>query len=275
MTIHTTDSALVASSSADTTVSPTQSLATPDEGNTMDQPLLELKRITHRYHQADSVITALDTVNLELFPHEIVCIMGPSGGGKTTLLNICGFLLQPDHGKVVVNGKVPDSSSSHRARLRNQVFGYIRQDYAVIDHDKVWQNVAIPLEYRKKPIYGHKAKALCSQALAKVNLAGKENVRVSQLSGGQKQRVAIARCLVNDPSIILADEPTAALDHENAQEIMTLLRDWAHDLTQRHGLILATHDPRILPYCDRIFSLQDGTLTQESASTEKNNRMLS
>ena len=126
----------------------------------LDQPLLELKRITHRYHQADSVITALDTVNLELLPHEIVCIMGPSGGGKTTLLNICGFILQPDHGKVVVDGKVPDQSSSRRARLRNQVFGYIRQDYAVIDHDKVWQNVAIPLEYRKKPIYGHKAKAL-------------------------------------------------------------------------------------------------------------------
>ncbi len=230
----------------------------------LNQPLLELKRITHRYHQGDSVITALDTVNLELLPHEIVCIMGPSGGGKTTLLNICGFLLQPDHGKVVVNGKVPDSSSSHRARLRNQVFGYIRQDYAVIDHDEVWQNVAIPLEYRAKPLYGRKAKALCSQALAKVNLAGKENVRVAQLSGGQKQRVAIARCLVNEPSIILADEPTAALDHENAQEIMTLLRDWAHDPTQRHGLILATHDPRIIPYCDRIFSLQDGTLNEEN-----------
>lgn len=260
----TTDNTLVASSSADTTANPPQNPASPEEGNTMIQPLLELKRITHRYHQADSVITALDTVNLELLPHEIVCIMGPSGGGKTTLLNICGFLLQPDHGKVVVDGKVPDQSSSRRARLRNQVFGYIRQDYAVIDHDKVWQNVAIPLEYRKKPIYGHKAKALCSQALAKVNLAGKENVRVSQLSGGQKQRVAIARCLVNDPSIILADEPTAALDHENAQEIMTLLRDWAHDPTQRHGLILATHDPRIIPYCDRIFSLQDGTLSEEN-----------
>lgn len=233
--------------------------------NEMTSELLAIKRVTKRFRQGESTITALDTVNLTLHAGEVLCIVGPSGGGKSTLLNICGLLTYPDHGKVEVNGNPAPEKSRARARLRNSFFGYVRQDYAVIDRDKAWKNVSIPLEYRRKPIYGRKAKKICSNALAKVNLAGKEDVRVELLSGGQKQRVAIARCLINNPRVILADEPTAALDHENAAEVMTMLCSWAHDTSSEHALVIATHDPRILSYCDRIITLEDG-MTHEGFS---------
>lgn len=188
---------------------------------------------------------------------EAVALMGPSGCGKSTLLGILGLMMRPTTGHLLVLGAKVDGDERRRARWRNEFFGYLHQDFAIIDDDTVEQNVMIPLEYASPRVGRHERRSRVQAAVSQVGLEWALRTRAADLSGGERQRVAIARSLVNAPGLVLADEPTAALDSATAQEIVTLLlsvRD------RGASVLLATHDQRVADRCDRIVRMEDGRL---------------
>jgi len=182
--------------------------------------------------------------------------MGPSGSGKSTLLNIIGCLDTPTSGEYIFNGKAIDKLSRRElANLRNTSFGFILQYFGLVDEYTVYENVEIPLSYSKKK--GINKKKLIKETLNMLGISDKIKKLPCQLSGGQNQRVAIARALINDPEIILADEPTGALDKKTGQEVMNILKD-----LNKNGktLIIVTHDESIASQCNRIINICDGKI---------------
>ena len=210
-------------------------------------------------------VRALKGVNLSLRGGELTLLMGPSGSGKTTLLSILGCMLTPTEGIVRVRGASIDGQGPEElAMLRRENIGYVFQSYHLFPTLSATDNVRLALDVRNET--GRKAKARAKEALARVGLSQKIANYPRQLSGGEQQRVAIARAVVGEPSVVLADEPTAALDSENGKAIMTILAGIARD--PNRGVLVVTHDPRLLPYADRIVHIEDGNIVSEETRSK-------
>ena len=222
--------------------------------------MLQIKHICKQYKTGNLVQKALDDVSLNLRENEFVAILGPSGSGKTTLLNIIGGLDRYDSGDLVINGI---STKKYKDRdwdsYRNHTIGFVFQSYNLIPHQTVLANVELALTISGVSKAERRQRAL--RALEQVGLGEQAHKRPSQMSGGQKQRVAIARALVNDPDILLADEPTGALDSETSVQVMELLKEVAKDRL----VVMVTHNPELAElYATRIVNLKDGTIRSDS-----------
>ncbi len=222
--------------------------------------LLEAKKIVKELGQGEGKVRALKGVDLGLHGGELTLLMGPSGSGKTTLLSILGCILSPTEGEVVICGSSTKGLKPEGlAKLRRTNVGFIFQDYNLFPTLSATENIRLALDVRGWPKGEQRAAA--EQALIAVGLKDKINSYPSQMSGGQQQRVAIARALAGKPAVILADEPTAALDSENGQAIMALLSEIAQDPAR--AVLAVTHDPRTLGYADRIVLIEDGLIVRE------------
>jgi len=200
---------------------------------------------------------ALEDVSLDVHPGELVLLMGPSGSGKTTLLSIMGCILRPDEGSLVIHGQnVAGLSDRELCQVRLEHIGFIFQNYNLFPTLRAVENVMVALDL--KGVRGAKARNRAAEVMESVGLGSKLDSLPGDLSGGQKQRLAFARALVSDPGIILADEPTAALDSVNGRLVIGLLRDLA--LTHGRCVVVVTHDNRIFEFADRIVSIEDGRI---------------
>ena len=224
------------------------------------ETLLEAKAIVKELGQGAGKVRALKGVDLALKGGELTLLMGPSGSGKTTLLSILGCILSPTEGEVVIGGRSTKGLKPEGlARLRRDQVGFVFQDYNLFPTLTAAENIKLALDVRGMAKAEQRPAA--EAALVSVGLADKINSYPGQMSGGQQQRVAIARALAGKPSVILADEPTAALDSENGQAIMALLSEIAKDETR--AVLAVTHDPRTLSYADRIVHIEDGLIVRE------------
>ena len=227
---------------------------------TNGQSLIRLDGVTKVFYTDEVETHALSGIHLEINKGEYVSIAGPSGCGKSTLLSILGLLDSPTEGKYTLNSRpVEDLDLSDRARIRNREVGFIFQSFNLIGDLNVFENVELPLTYRG--MRSAERKTRVQQALEKVGMAHRSKHLPSQLSGGQQQRVAVARALVGEPSVLLADEPTGNLDSKNGEAVMDLLRE-----LHRAGstIVMVTHDPRFARYAGRHVNLFDGRVVDES-----------
>jgi putative ABC transport system ATP-binding protein len=217
-------------------------------------PLIRLSDVSKVYHLESGDFVALNHVSLDIEEGEFVAIMGPSGSGKSTMMNQLGILDVPSSGELLMNGKnVASMTNLERTHMRRDIIGYVFQKFYLIPLLSAYENVEYPLilKYKKRDTTGR-----ASEMLRAVGFdAALSTHRPSQLSGGQQQRVAIARALVNDPKILLCDEPTGNLDRKTGLAIMDILRK-LH--TEGKTVILVTHDPKIAEYADRTIELEDG-----------------
>ena len=221
----------------------------------MTNATLTVEQITKRYGTGATEVIAVRDVSLEVAPGEVVLIMGPSGSGKTTLLLMLGALLKPTAGTIRLNGVVLSALPEQRLPdIRLRQFGFIFQDFNLLSALTVLENVAIVAELAGLGRAAARDKALA--LLSELGLGERVRFAPEKLSGGEKQRVAIARALVNDPALILADEPTANLDSKIGHEIMRLLQRIARE--QRRSVVIVSHDQRIKEIADRVLWLEDG-----------------
>ena len=221
--------------------------------------LIELKDIYKIYHMGEETVHALDGVSLAIDPGEFVAIVGQSGSGKSTAMNIIGCLDVPTSGTYHLAGvDVSTMADDQQAEIRNKMLGFIFQQYNLIPKLNVLENVELPLLYAGTPSAQRRQRAMA--ALERVGLAEKCKNLPSQLSGGQQQRVSIARALAGTPSVILADEPTGALDSRTGREVLSMLQD-LHD--QGHTVVLITHDNSIAVQAQRIIRLEDGRVVYD------------
>jgi len=221
-----------------------------------DTPLLELKNIQRFYPSGDSVVRALDDISLTIWPGEFVAIIGQSGSGKSTLMNLIGCLDKANIGSYrVLDQDVAGLDADQLAALRRETFGFVFQRYNLLNNASAAENVEIPALYAGLSKAERHSRAL--QLLEQLGLANRGDHKPMQLSGGQQQRVAIARALMNDPPVILADEPTGALDSQSGKEVMALLRD-LHE--EGRTILLITHDEKVAAHAQRIITLRDGKI---------------
>ena len=221
--------------------------------------MIKITNMYKVYRMGENVVNALNNVSLHIAKHEFVAIIGPSGSGKSTLMNMLGCLDTPTSGTYVLDGKeVSELSDDQLAEIRNKKIGFIFQGFNLIQKLNAIENVELPLVYQG---VGSKERHRRSvQALEAVGLGDRIHHKPNELSGGQQQRVAIARALVNDPPIILADEPTGNLDSKSGQEVMHTLKE-----LHRNGntIILITHDTNIAAMAERVIRIQDGEITED------------
>jgi putative ABC transport system ATP-binding protein len=218
-------------------------------------PSLQVEKITKRYGMGYTEVTAVREVSLKVDPGEIILIMGPSGSGKTTLLLMLGALLKPTEGEIRLNGELLNALAENRLPdIRLRRFGFVFQDFNLLSALNVLENVAIVAQLTG--MSRRQARAKAETILVDLGLSDRLNFLPEKLSGGEKQRVAVARALVNDPALILADEPTANLDSKIGQEVMRMLRRIAKE--QGRSVIIVSHDPRIKEVADRVLWLEDG-----------------
>jgi putative ABC transport system ATP-binding protein len=223
-------------------------------------PLIRLEGLTKVFYTDEVETHALSGIHLEIGKGEYVAISGPSGCGKSTLLSILGLLDSPTEGTYVLDEKpVQSLNLSERARIRNREIGFIFQSFNLIGDLTVYENVELPLTYRG--MKSSERRERVTQALERVGMGHRAKHLPSQLSGGQQQRVAVARALVGQPLILLADEPTGNLDSKNGEAVMELLRD-----LHRAGstICMVTHDPRFARHADRTIHLFDGRVVEEN-----------
>ena len=221
--------------------------------------VISVRQVGKSYGEGAAAVCALANVSLDVAAGEILVMMGPSGSGKTTLLSIMGVILRPTSGTVTVAGQdVTALPEHHLPGVRLRHIGFVFQGFNLFPALTAAENVSIALDLRGER--GPSAMKRAHDALAAVGLADKATARPANLSGGQKQRVAIARALVGDPTVILADEPTAALDSTSGQLVMDLLTRLARE--QQRAVVMVTHDDRTLGYADRIVHIEDGRLRE-------------
>ena len=222
--------------------------------------IISMENITKVFYTDEVETHALSGIQMEIRKGEYVAIAGPSGSGKSTLLALIGLLDSPTDGKYVLNSHpVANLNISERSRIRNREIGFIFQSFNLIGDLTVFENVELPLTYRGTKSSERQKKA--NEALEKVGMAHRARHLPSQLSGGQQQRVAVARALVGDPMMLLADEPTGNLDSKNGEAVMDLLRG-----LHRQGatICMVTHDPRFARHADRTVHLFDGRVVEET-----------
>jgi putative ABC transport system ATP-binding protein len=228
-----------------------------------DKPLITITNIGRKYVIGSEVIHALKDVTLTINKGEFVALMGPSGSGKSTLMNILGCLDTPTKGEYILNGiNVSHMSDNDLAEVRNSEIGFVFQTFNLLPRNTALDNVALPLIYAGINKEGRIARA--KKALENVGLGNRTDHRPNELSGGQRQRVAVARALINDPSIILADEPTGNLDTKTSIEIMSLMED-IH--AKGNTIILVTHEEDIAMHAHRIVRMRDGLIERDYANT--------
>lgn len=216
--------------------------------------LLALRDVCRSFGSGDATVPVLRDVSFKVDRSELVAVMGPSGSGKSTLMNIVGLLDRPTSGDVLLSGQeIRELSDSGLAQLRGRAIGFVFQAYNLLARNTAIENVALPLLYTRVSSRERRDRAM--QALETVGLARKSHHRPNQLSGGEQQRVAIARALVRDPPLLLADEPTGALDSATGARILDLFQ-----ALHRSGrtIIVITHDPQVAIQCGRIIRLKDG-----------------
>jgi putative ABC transport system ATP-binding protein len=225
--------------------------------------MLAVDNISVRYGAGRATVSALEEVSLKFYSGQMALVMGPSGSGKTTLLSALGCLLRPDNGRVMMMGRdVTGLSEDQRGRLRQENIGYIFQAFRLFRALSALENILLAMD-----IAGRNRKTsreLALQALDEVGLADRWRLKPKELSGGEKQRVAIARALINDPRIILADEPTASLDGRAGGQIAEMMLEIAE--RQKRLVVVVSHDPRMLQFGHRIIKMQDGRLLSDEAS---------
>ncbi|AYD39707.1 ABC transporter ATP-binding protein [Clostridium fermenticellae] len=218
--------------------------------------IIKLNRVNKIYSSKQNKVRALNNVNLNITEGELIAIVGPSGSGKSTLLNILGTLDTITDGEYLLKDqKVHKLKTSMLCKIRNKTFGFVVQHFALINDYTVFENIEIPLEYGK--VKKNERKKIIINVLEKLNMKDKMNKKIKELSGGQCQRVAIARAIVNNPEIILADEPTGALDQKTGQDVMNIFKDLN---SEGKTVIIVTHDLKIASQCDRIIKIEDGEL---------------
>jgi putative ABC transport system ATP-binding protein len=223
--------------------------------------IVEAKGLTKTYGTGSTAVTALDHVDLCVDPGEFVAVMGPSGCGKSTLLNLFGGLDTPTEGVIEIDGQpVSGMSDDELTKLRRRRFGFVFQFFNLIPVLDAAENAALPLTLDGVPAAQARAKA--EEWLAKVGLADRMRNRPDQLSGGQQQRVAVARALVTDPALLLADEPTGNLDSRSADDIARLLTQASSDWGR--AILMVTHDPRIAAHAHRIVFMRDGRVVDDT-----------
>lgn len=221
--------------------------------------MIRLEDITKIYKMGDNEVHALDGVSLHIKPHEFVSVIGPSGSGKSTLMNIIGCLDVPTSGKYWIDGiEGSEMTDNQLADLRNKKIGFIFQQYNLLAKLSALENVELPLIYRGIPAKQRQEMAMT--ALEKVGLADKAMHKPTELSGGQQQRVSVARALCGNPSLILADEPTGALDSKSGAEIMQMIHDLHED---GNTIVIITHDLNIAKQAERIITIRDGKITSD------------
>jgi putative ABC transport system ATP-binding protein len=223
------------------------------------EPIVRLTKVTKTYTAGEIEVHALVDVDLTVEKGEMVAIMGPSGSGKSTLMNVVGCLDRPTKGSYRFEGReVATLEKRELSALRLSAFGFVFQGFQLIARTSALENVALPLIYADVPAAERRRRAM--EALARVGLAGREGHTPAQLSGGQQQRVAIARALVNRPRLILADEPTGALDTRTSVEVLGLLQS-----LHKSGItvVLVTHEPDIAAYADRRLVVRDGRIRSD------------
>ncbi len=225
----------------------------------MTEWVVEAKDITKVYQMGEIEVHALRGLSVNIAPGEIISIMGPSGSGKSTLMNILGCLDRPTSGDYHLNGEsVATLNDDQLAEIRNRGVGFVFQSFNLLPRATALANVELPMRYAV--LNGRNRKQVALDALEAVGLEDRVYHRPNELSGGQMQRVAIARALVNNPAIIMADEPTGNLDTTSGEEIMTLLKNLNKD--RGTTLIIVTHDPEIAELTDRIISIRDGCIAE-------------
>ena len=225
----------------------------------MSKWVVEAKDITKVYQMGEIEVHALRGLSINIAPGEILSIMGPSGSGKSTLMNILGCLDRPTSGEYSMNGEsVATLSDDQLAEIRNRGVGFVFQSFNLLPRATALTNVELPMRYAA--LNGRNRKDVAKKALEAVGLGDRMHHRPNELSGGEMQRVAIARALVNNPAIIMADEPTGNLDTKSGDEIMALLKN----LNKERGttLIIITHDPEVAEQTNRIVSLRDGLIVE-------------
>ena len=227
--------------------------------------LIDLRNINKTYRNGDQELKVLKNINLTVEEGEFVAIMGPSGSGKSTLMNIIGMLDRPSTGEYFLeNEDVANLGDKKLAKVRNNQIGFVFQQFFLLSKLNALQNVELPLIYAG--VSQGSRKNLAKQYLEKVDLGTRMTHLPSELSGGQKQRVAIERALVNNPSIILADEPTGALDTKTGEQIMELLTELN---AEGKTIIMVTHEPEIAAYAKRQIVIRDGVISSDSAEKEE------
>ncbi len=225
----------------------------------MDNWVIEAENLTKVYKMGEVEVHALRGLSIRISRGEVAAIMGPSGSGKSTLMNMIGCLDQPTSGEYILDGeRVSNLKDDQLATIRNRKVGFVFQSFNLLPRATALANVELPLRYAG---VGRGRKDRAREALELVGLADRIHHRPNELSGGQQQRVAIARALVNNPAIILADEPTGNLDSKSGEEIMQLLLG----LNQEHGttLVIVTHDPVVASRTPRIIQIMDGVVVEQ------------
>lgn len=227
-------------------------------------PVIQFQDVYRTYKMGDQVLNALAGVDLEISRNEYIAIVGASGSGKSTMMNIIGCLDRPTRGDYMLNGiDVGEMTEVDLARARNREIGFVFQSFNLLARASALKNVMQPLVYRRIP--RAERKRIATEALQRVGLGDRMNHLPNELSGGQRQRVAIARALVGHPAILLADEPTGNLDSKSSQEIMALI-DQLH--AEGQTVIIVTHEPDIAAHCQRVIRLEDGKICSDAPGSE-------
>jgi putative ABC transport system ATP-binding protein len=233
--------------------------------------LLELRNISRSYGEGTALVNALHEVSLSVDQGEMVAVMGPSGSGKSTLLTIAGTLEEPSSGQVLVGGQpVGSMSRAAKARLRRRTIGYVFQDFNLLPGLTAAENVALPLELDGTS--ARKARVVALKSLDRLGLGGRASHYPDQLSGGERQRIAIARAMVGERKLLLADEPSGALDSVNGQAVMQLL----HDACKTAGMaaVVVTHDAHLAAWAVRVMFLRDGRVSDQAAPARRPESLL-